>query len=130
MLLLDDVENIGMRHDVVEVKQGIGRWNLIPNKLAVYATEENLVKLGMDPDRLKEDNSLKVPLNVMKYLQKHKIKFVTPVLKSPDDGWIISLHDISEYFFRAGKLRVPVTCMNITESTDNVIRDGSKYSST
>ncbi|XP_066935728.1 large ribosomal subunit protein bL9-like [Clytia hemisphaerica] len=127
LLLLEDVENIGMRHDIVEVKRGIGRWDLIPNKLAVYATEENLVKLGMDPNRLKEDNSIKVPLNVLKYLQKHEIKLVTPQTSDLDQNWLISLHDISEYFFRAGRLRVPVTCMNVTESMDNVIREVGKY---
>jgi len=123
LLLLQDVDNIGMKDDIVEVKRGIGRWNLVPNKLAVYATEENLLARGIETSRLKEDSSAKVPLNVLKYLKNHEIKLVTPYTKeSPVDQWVITLHDVSEYFHRIANLRVPVSCMNITECDDNVIR--------
>ena len=128
MLLLKDVENIGMNDDIVEVKRGVGRWNLIPNKLAVYATEENLLKYGMDPKRLKEDTSLKVPLNVMKFLQNHEITLVPPsIVGVPDDTWVVTLHDVSEYFYRRASLRVPIDCMNIIECEDNIMRSVGKY---
>ena len=128
MLLTEDVENIGMKHDIVEVKRGIGRWNLIPNKKAVYATEENLVKHDLDPSRLQEDTSVKVPLNVLKYLKKHHINLVTPFTKDlPESTWVVTLHDISEYFMRSGCLRVPVSCINISETEDNVIRETGDY---
>ena len=128
MLLVEDVEDVGMKHDIVEVKRGIGRWNLIPNKLAVYATEENLIKHDIDPSRLQDDTSVKVPLNVLKYLKKNKVNLVTPYTKDhPESTWVVTLHDISEYFMRSGCLRVPVSCMNITESEDNVIREVGDY---
>ena len=128
MLLNEDVENIEMKDDIVEVKRGIGRWNLIPNKKAVYATEENLNKHNLDPSRLLDDTSVKVPLNVLKYLKNHQINLVTPYTKNlPESTWVVTLHDISEYFMRSGCLRVPVSCMNISESEDNVIREIGDY---
>lgn len=128
MLMLDDMEDIGMRHDIVEVKRGVARWNLIPNKQAVYATEENLIKQNLNPDRLKEDTSVKVPLNVLKYLKKQHINLVTPYMKdAPGSSWVITLHDISEYFMRVGCLHVPVSCMGITDVQDNVIRQVGDY---
>lgn len=139
MLLLDDVDNIGMKGDIVEVKRGRGRLDLIPNKLAVYATKENLIKHGIDPERLKEDNTPKVPLNVLKFLQKHQIVLWKPPINNVvhhdslpnEDGnpgrWLITVHDISEYFFRRASLKVPVTCLNIVECSDNVIRTLGQY---
>ncbi len=39
LILLEDVLNLGFKNDVVVVKEGYGRNYLIPNKLAVIATE-------------------------------------------------------------------------------------------
>jgi large subunit ribosomal protein L9 len=41
VILLDKVKNLGNLGDIVEVKAGYGRNYLIPEKKAVFATEEN-----------------------------------------------------------------------------------------
>lgn len=45
VILLSDVEKLGDRHDVVQVKNGYGRNYLIPKKLAVIANGPNRAKL-------------------------------------------------------------------------------------
>ena len=45
VILLSDVEKLGDRHDVVNVKNGYGRNYLIPKKLAVIANAPNRKKL-------------------------------------------------------------------------------------
>lgn len=45
VILLNDVDNLGYKHDRVAVKNGYGRNFLIPQGLAVIANEKNLEKL-------------------------------------------------------------------------------------
>ena len=41
LILKEDVENLGFKDDLVKVKNGYGRNFLIPNGLAMLATESN-----------------------------------------------------------------------------------------
>ncbi len=45
IILLKEVERLGEKYDVVEVKNGFGRNYLIPQKLAVIANRPNMNKL-------------------------------------------------------------------------------------
>lgn len=45
IILLRDIENVGYKHDVVEVKNGYGRNYLIPQGFAVIANKTNRSKL-------------------------------------------------------------------------------------
>ena len=42
VILIQDVANLGYKHDIIKVKDGYGRNYLIPNKYAVIANESNL----------------------------------------------------------------------------------------
>ena len=46
IILIEDVQNLGYKDDVVEVKNGYGRNFLIPTKKAVLATESALKQLA------------------------------------------------------------------------------------
>lgn len=46
IILLEDVQNLGYKDDVVEVKNGYGRNYLIPQKKAILATESELKQLA------------------------------------------------------------------------------------
>lgn len=46
IILLTDLENVGFKHEVVEVKNGYGRNYLIPQGLAVIANGKNREKLA------------------------------------------------------------------------------------
>ena len=123
MLLLQDVKDVGMKDEVVQVKRGRGRNDLIPNKLAIYATPENLLKRGMDPSILKTGGN-KVPGNVVNYLRKNAVKLYAPYA---DDDFFISRHDIAEYFLRHSNLYVPIYCMHIREAENEVISELGSY---
>ena len=46
IILLEDIQNLGYKDDVVEVKNGYGRNCLIPQKKAILATESELKQLA------------------------------------------------------------------------------------
>lgn len=131
MILTEDVNKIGFKGDVVKVKRGIGRHVLIPNKLAIYGTEENLVNNGYDPKKIKEETTAKVPMNVVAYLKKHVIKLTVPeneeAHEATKDLWFITRHDLSEYFWRHALLHVPMNKIVIKDVSDNIIQEVGDY---
>lgn len=46
IILLDNVENVGDKHDLVTVKPGYGRNYLIPQRLAILANKGNRARLS------------------------------------------------------------------------------------
>ena len=46
IILLQDVDKVGYKHDVVKVKDGYGRNYLIPKKMAIIANKSNLARLS------------------------------------------------------------------------------------
>lgn len=46
IIMLQDVDKVGYKHDVVNVKDGFGRNYLIPNGLAIIANKSNLGRLA------------------------------------------------------------------------------------
>ncbi|MCQ2310998.1 MAG: 50S ribosomal protein L9 [Paludibacteraceae bacterium] len=46
IILIQDVNNLGYKNDIVKVKDGYGRNYLIPNKMAVIANESNRKQLA------------------------------------------------------------------------------------
>jgi len=55
IILLDHIEKVGAKHDVVKVKDGFGRNYLIPKGLAIVANKPNLARL----EGLKKQSSKK-----------------------------------------------------------------------
>ena len=45
VILLQDVDKVGIKHEVVSVKDGFGRNYLIPRKLALIANNSNMARL-------------------------------------------------------------------------------------
>ena len=46
VILLQDIDKLGIKHDVVTVKDGYGRNYLIPQKLAIIANSSNMARLS------------------------------------------------------------------------------------
>ena len=46
IILIQDVANLGYKNDIVKVKDGYGRNYLIPNKLAIIASDSNVKQLN------------------------------------------------------------------------------------
>lgn len=60
IILLKDVDNVGYKYDVVNVKNGFGRNYLIPQKLAVIANDTNRAKLAEVTAKIEAENAARV----------------------------------------------------------------------
>lgn len=59
IILLDHIEKVGAKHDVVKVKDGYGRNYLLPKGLAIVANKVNLAKLeGMKKQGAKKEAAI------------------------------------------------------------------------
>lgn len=66
VILLNQIEKLGKKGDVVNVKRGFARNFLIPRTLALYATPQNMKKLGSIQSKAQEEEQRL--LNEMKVL--------------------------------------------------------------
>ena len=76
LILKKDVENLGFIDDIVKVKPGYGRNYLIPNKLAVSATESEKKILAENLKQKQQKNE-----QIIKYLESVKNKIESLDLK-------------------------------------------------
>lgn len=76
VILIQDVNNLGGAHELVNVKSGYGRNFLIPSKLAVEANSSNLKQLEERKKQLakKEEKLLAEFNNVVSVLQESPLK--------------------------------------------------------
>jgi large subunit ribosomal protein L9 len=59
VILLDHIEKVGAKHDVVKVKDGYGRNYLIPQGLAIVANKPNMARLeGMKKQSAKKEAAI------------------------------------------------------------------------
>ncbi|MEI6410581.1 MAG: 50S ribosomal protein L9 [Bacteroidota bacterium] len=74
IILLDHIEKVGAKHDVVKVKDGYGRNYLIPRGLAIVANRTNMARL----DGLKKQGAKKEAAIIAAFQQvAAKLKGVT-----------------------------------------------------
>lgn len=76
IILLQDIENLGDKHDLVTVKSGYGRNYLIPQGMAIIANKTNMAKLN----HLRKQDELRESKKVGEY-QEMANKIQTEVLK-------------------------------------------------
>ena len=65
VILINDVEKLGYKHDVVEVKPGYGRNYLIPKALAKIANKSNMAEL----DEIKRQEAEKEAARKAEYVE-------------------------------------------------------------
>ena len=59
IILLDNIDKVGAKHDVVKVKDGFGRNYLIPQGLAIVANKPNMARLdGLKKQAAKKENAM------------------------------------------------------------------------
>lgn len=59
IILLDHIDKVGAKHDVVKVKDGYGRNYLLPNGLAIVANKPNLARLeGLKKQSAKKEGAV------------------------------------------------------------------------
>lgn len=76
IILLQDIENLGGKHELVTVKSGYGRNYLIPQGMAIIANKTNMAKLN----HLRKQEELRESKKVGEY-QEMANKIQTEVLK-------------------------------------------------
>ena len=76
LILKEDVENLGFKDDLVSVKNGYGRNFLIPNGLAILATESNkkVLQEKIKQSQNKQKKAIDEANKIVKKLEKLDLK--------------------------------------------------------
>ena len=82
LILKEDVENLGFKDDLVKVKNGYGRNFLIPNGLAMLATESNKKVLAekIKQSQNKQKKAIEEAQKIVKKLEKLELKISAKAL--------------------------------------------------
>ena len=98
LILKEDVENLGFKDDVVKVKNGYGRNFLIPNGLAMLATESNKKVLAekIKQSQNKQKKAIDEAQKIVKKLEKLDLKIVAKALEGDKLFGSITSADISK----------------------------------
>ena len=84
LILKEDVENLGFKDELVIVKNGYGRNFLIPNGLAILATESNkkVLQEKIKQSQNKQKEAISEAQKVVKKLEKLELKITAKSLES------------------------------------------------
>ena len=98
LILKEDVENLGFKDDVVKVKNGYGRNFLIPNGLAMLATESNKKVLAekIKQSQNKQKKAVEEAQKIVKKLEKLELKIAAKALEGDKLFGSITSADISK----------------------------------
>ena len=111
LILKEDVPNLGVAGQMVQVKRGYGRNYLILNRLAVYATDENIEKyLASQTDQ--ESGSLVADPKILPFFESAVLKI--PV-KEEEGSWEITKRDISVECRKKLSVVVPIHCVKMSK---------------
>ena len=83
LILKEDVENLGFKDDIVNVKNGYGRNFLIPNSLAMLATESNKKVLAekIKQSQNKQKKAIDEAQKIVKKIEKLELKITAKALE-------------------------------------------------
>ena len=83
LILKEDVENLGFKDDLVTVKNGYGRNFLIPNGLAILATESNkkVLQEKIKQSQNKHKKAIDEANKIVKKLEKLDLKISAKALE-------------------------------------------------
>ncbi len=101
LVLKRDVRSLGKRGDVINVSKGYARNYLLPQNLAIYATEQNLV----EAEKIKEDRRKK---------EEEAINIATDLRQTLEDVHIV----IAQSSTDEGTLYASITKAQISESIE------------
>jgi large subunit ribosomal protein L9 len=96
VILLEHIENLGKKGEVVNVKRGYARNYLIPREYAIYGTPANMKRLGSIQDELKlaEEKKLAELKNLAEKIASIKLTFVRKVDEQGSMFGSVSENDI------------------------------------
>ena len=108
IILIEDVEKLGLRGDVVDVKRGYARNYLLPRRLAEVATPARIAELNrVEAERTKhEARSAEQAQEIAEVLGKTVLRFE---VKAGSTGALfgsVTPSDVADEIWRARKIRV------------------------
>ena len=98
LILKEDVENLGFKDDLVTVKNGYGRNFLIPNGLAILATESNkkVLEEKIKQSQNKQKKAIDEANKIVKKLEKLDLKISAKALEGDKLFGSVSSNEISK----------------------------------
>ena len=98
LILKEDIENLGFKDDLVKVKNGYGRNFLIPNGLAMLATESNKKVLAekIKQSQNKQKKAVEEAQKIVKKLEKLELKIAAKSLEGDKLFGSITAAEISK----------------------------------
>ena len=98
LILKEDVENLGFKDDLVTVKNGYGRNFLIPNGLAILATESNkkVLQEKIKQSQNKQKKAIDEANKIVKKLEKLNVKISAKALEGDKLFGSVSSSEISK----------------------------------
>ncbi|MDX9827860.1 MAG: 50S ribosomal protein L9 [Spirochaetia bacterium] len=96
VILLEHIENLGKKGEIVNVKRGYARNYLVPRDYAIYGTPANMKRLGSIQDELKvaEEKKLAELKNLAEKIASIKLTFVRKVDEQGSMFGSVSENDI------------------------------------
>lgn len=110
IILTEDVQNLGVKGQLVKVKHGYGRNYLLPRKMAVYATPDNKTKLNAF--EVEKTATAVVTTDVIVNFLSDK---TLTVRHDPNDCSALFEQHISKAFHDTLQLHVPLDCVELEE---------------
>lgn len=117
VVLLDDVKNVGKRHEVKDVSPGFARNFLIGKKLAVPATDTALKQVAQQEEKTKAEQEMKEKL-LTEALESLKDVTITISAKTNEEGHLfagIGTKDISEAILSQKNISIPEDAITLEE---------------
>ena len=108
IILTEDVDSLGVKGQMVDVKRGYGRNHLIPGNKAVYATHNNILELN---PFVAEKTTISNRKAIENYLHGKTLC----VRHDPNDASAIFEQHISTCFYETMNLYVPLDCILLEE---------------
>ncbi|XP_076234268.1 mitochondrial ribosomal protein L9 [Calliopsis andreniformis] len=129
LILLDTIENVGLKGEIISVKSERAYNTLLLPKLAVYATLENIKKYAIDDTETKKDMNIKSSKYIDRTLNLLSQQYLL-VEMSMHTPWTIEKWHIKASFRKAGFI-VPEDAITLPERTisgpDLLIQDKEFY---
>lgn len=127
VILLDHIDKVGEKHQVVTVKDGYGRNYLIPQGLAIVANKPNMARLdGMK--KVAEKKEAAMLSTYAEYAAKISGAQVTIPMKAGESGRLFGSVNAQTIVDQLSKLGVPVEKRNVIMPEE--VKELGKYEAT
>ncbi len=124
VILLQDIKNVGKKEQIIEANDGYARNYLLPKKIAIEATKDNLAKL--QAKKTSEENKKKAEIEANKKIAKRLEKIeLTIKAKVGENNKIfggITSKEISETLKKEYEIEIDKKKITIKETIKNLGR--------